>query len=142
MTTFLTCNKGHFLERYVTPEEGYFCDLCGDTQPTSSTMYGCDECEWDICAICNQDIINIRDAANNNDPPKEQVQKKKQTDNQKQSSPAKTKKSSSSLPSVAKSTGITTNKTKTETKTKTKTKRERILQKRQEIKILIICFQK
>ena len=51
--TFLTCTNNHSLGRYTTPEVGYYCDICSTTQPAESVMYGCDECEYDLCSICN-----------------------------------------------------------------------------------------
>jgi hypothetical protein len=51
-TILLRCEKGHELERYITSEDGYYCDCCSEVLPEGSTMYGCNVCEWDLCPPC------------------------------------------------------------------------------------------
>ena len=45
------CNEGHGLIRFTTPSE-YGCDLCGQGVPKDTVMYGCNECDYDICTSC------------------------------------------------------------------------------------------
>merc|ERR1711935_1090415 len=51
-TSDLRCLKGHELERFETPEAGFYCDVCGELQMKSAVMHGCEECEWDACESC------------------------------------------------------------------------------------------
>ena len=49
-----TCAKGHGLIRFETPHERYHCDICGKGQNVASIMFGCDKCDYDICAKCEE----------------------------------------------------------------------------------------
>ena len=50
--TAFTCDNGHGLICFETPYK-YGCSLCGKGPiPKGSVMYGCDECDYDVCATC------------------------------------------------------------------------------------------
>ena len=46
------CLNNHGLIRFNVPNSKYFCDICVKQQQTTSVMYGCDECDYDICVSC------------------------------------------------------------------------------------------
>uniref|UniRef100_A0A7R9ZVS8 NAD(P)(+)--arginine ADP-ribosyltransferase n=1 Tax=Pyrodinium bahamense TaxID=73915 RepID=A0A7R9ZVS8_9DINO len=46
------CPNGHNLAVFLTPHDGYLCDMCGRTLPTSSKMFGCRPCDFDHCTDC------------------------------------------------------------------------------------------
>ena len=50
--TIRKCAKQHGLIRFNTPNDKCRCDLCGKGLPKDSIMYGCNECNYDICASC------------------------------------------------------------------------------------------
>jgi ankyrin repeat protein len=54
------CANGHGLIRFKTPHGGYFCDLCRQSVPTDTVMYGCNECDYDICISCEENILGER----------------------------------------------------------------------------------
>ena len=45
------CANGHGLIRFETPRM-FGCDLCENGIPEGSVMYGCDECDYDVCSAC------------------------------------------------------------------------------------------
>ena len=49
--TKLSCANGHGMIRFQTPNE-YGCDLCERGVPEGKIMYGCDECDYDVCVTC------------------------------------------------------------------------------------------
>jgi len=47
------CSQGHGLIRFNTPTAKFGCDPCGKRGiPINSVMYGCDTCNYDVCASC------------------------------------------------------------------------------------------
>jgi ankyrin repeat protein len=46
------CKKKHRLIMWNTLNGLFDCKMCGDKQPVGSVLYGCDECEWDMCSAC------------------------------------------------------------------------------------------
>ena len=55
--TNVKCGKifSHHLKKFTTTQEmRRSCDKCSQNQPDFVTMYGCDECDWDLCDACNQ----------------------------------------------------------------------------------------
>ena len=63
------CGMYQGLRHFVTPCPGYGCDSCGDTQAGGVAMFGCSDCNFDLCASCFMDD-ELRDAcvaANNDD---------------------------------------------------------------------------
>ena len=54
------CDKGHGLIRFTRPSDGFGCDVsdgfgcdvCEQGVPEDTVMYGCDECDYDICTSC------------------------------------------------------------------------------------------
>jgi len=51
------CTKGHGLIRFNTPHE-FGCDLCRQGPIRKDTvMYGCDECNYDICINCEEKCL-------------------------------------------------------------------------------------
>ena len=59
------CDDGHGLIRFEIPEdkpEDFVCNLCGDAPiPIGSVMYGCDECEYNVCGKCESVSIDLED---------------------------------------------------------------------------------
>jgi ankyrin repeat protein len=47
------CLQGHPLVFFTVPKSGFRCDICVKHQATSSIMYGCDGCNYDICESCS-----------------------------------------------------------------------------------------
>eukprot|EP01084_Bolivina_argentea_P058592 106990_1 len=52
MTTFPNCRANHGLVAFKTPEDGYFCDVCDTDFNADSTLFGCRQCNYDICSFC------------------------------------------------------------------------------------------
>lgn len=46
------CPGKHGLAKFLTPHQTFGCDLCGKRGKIGSTMYGCDDCNFDVCAEC------------------------------------------------------------------------------------------
>ena len=44
--------NNHPLIMWKTSNGMFDCQLCDDEQPAGSVLYGCDECEWDMCSAC------------------------------------------------------------------------------------------
>ena len=51
-TQLSRCHEGHPLEVMQTDEDGYFCNECEEEFPKGATLYGCAECDWDVCHAC------------------------------------------------------------------------------------------
>ena len=52
------CLSGHSLyERTPTTKSKYVCDICNKTN-IKETLYGCDNCDWDICKECMKNQLN------------------------------------------------------------------------------------
>lgn len=47
-----TCPKEHRLNAFQTPNSTFFCDACSGSVAQDATLYGCWECNWDICSAC------------------------------------------------------------------------------------------
>ena len=55
--TNVKCGKifSHQLKKFTTTQDRpRSCDRCKKNQQEFVTMYGCDECDWDLCDACNQ----------------------------------------------------------------------------------------
>ena len=50
--TDTTCKNGCGLVRYFTTNDRCYCDACRCLQPAYSIVYGCDECDYDLCESC------------------------------------------------------------------------------------------
>lgn len=48
------CPGGHTLNSFQTPRSGFSCDQCQRSCPADSSMYGCRECDFDLCPTCWQ----------------------------------------------------------------------------------------
>ena len=54
------CPKGHCLEKFDTPNDGYVCSVCTKDaedkspfhKPTGTTMYSCRACNYGVCETC------------------------------------------------------------------------------------------
>ena len=54
------CSAGHGLIRFKTPRDGFGCDICGSQSvPTDTVMYGCRECNYDICISCEKNTLGL-----------------------------------------------------------------------------------
>ena len=51
MHTDKKCANEHGLIRFNTPKK-FGCDLCKQGIPKDTVMYGCSECDYDICTSC------------------------------------------------------------------------------------------
>ena len=47
-----TCPGKHVLSSFSTPDAEFSCDVCRTVFRTGTHMYGCRECDWDICEKC------------------------------------------------------------------------------------------
>ena len=61
----VNCAEGHGLKRFRTPEPGWYCSKCRQLFEGGSAedyeafdrgtiMYGCRECDFDVCVVCFQ----------------------------------------------------------------------------------------
>jgi len=48
-----TCPAGHILSEFECPAD-YSCDNCAETMPTGTTLWGCRQCDFDMCVTCRQ----------------------------------------------------------------------------------------
>jgi len=65
----MTCPRGHTLERFIvedveegedSEEDGFECDGCDACQPPGSVMFGCRQCDYDLCARCARKVPSSR----------------------------------------------------------------------------------
>merc|ERR1712216_733087 len=47
-----TGSCGHLLQRHVTSADGYCCNRCGIGFSERTTLLGCSQCDFDLCADC------------------------------------------------------------------------------------------
>lgn len=47
-----SCPAGHHLNKEDTPEDGWSCSECHTVFPKGSKLYGCRECDYDVCIKC------------------------------------------------------------------------------------------
>lgn len=40
------------MKPFLTEEDDYFCDDCGKNQKLGAKLFGCKECQVEICEIC------------------------------------------------------------------------------------------
>lgn len=52
--TASSCPSGHGLTQFSTPRLGFSCDLCDAQMPEGATLYGCRQCDYDVCALCRR----------------------------------------------------------------------------------------
>jgi ankyrin repeat protein len=64
--TIKKCLNNHGLLRFNTPNERFACDICEQAQQMNSVMFGCDECNYDLCVNCEQ-IVNTKEDENSNE---------------------------------------------------------------------------
>jgi hypothetical protein len=48
----MNCSGHHGLKRFITENVGYKCDVCHTTVDKSAEMWGCRECNFDVCLGC------------------------------------------------------------------------------------------
>ena len=60
MHTDNKCDNGHGLIGFKTPRYGFGCDVCSQLIPTDTVMYGCNECNYDICVSCEEKYLGER----------------------------------------------------------------------------------
>lgn len=46
------CEKGHVMKQYLTPVDGCTCSRCGGAFPVNHTLFGCRQCDYDLCSPC------------------------------------------------------------------------------------------
>eukprot|EP00663_Eupelagonemidae_sp_cell21sb_P004447 gene4447-5805_t len=46
------CTQGHPLAAFEVPDTDWYCSECEQDQKQGTTMYGCNECEYDLCEAC------------------------------------------------------------------------------------------
>ena len=61
------CANGHGLIRFETPQDGFGCDLCSQPMPTDTVMYGCNECNYDICIRCEENTLRVGEIKQDDD---------------------------------------------------------------------------
>ena len=47
-----TCGERHILRAFRTPARDYKCDRCQASFPKRTRLYGCRQCDFDLCAAC------------------------------------------------------------------------------------------
>eukprot|EP01083_Nonionella_stella_P170556 580666_1 len=47
------CPGSHGLTEFATQSDGYRCDICGSKKREGDVMFGCRECNYDVCGKCN-----------------------------------------------------------------------------------------
>jgi len=57
-----TCEKGHDLEKFVTPNDTFRCDACSTSRdpwvPLGTIMFTCKKCKWELCHRCHEKQLN------------------------------------------------------------------------------------
>lgn len=51
------CRRGHALEEFRTPHDGFECDLCGHRAASNTQLWGCRACDHDICRSCRETMM-------------------------------------------------------------------------------------
>jgi len=46
------CPSGHALVKFVTPQDGFVCNVCNALHARGSAMIGCRPCNYDACTSC------------------------------------------------------------------------------------------
>lgn len=46
------CPAGHRLHEFETPNDGFVCGRCEAHFPSGTNLYGCQECNYDVCRLC------------------------------------------------------------------------------------------
>ncbi|GMH90082.1 hypothetical protein TL16_g11659 [Triparma laevis f. inornata] len=46
------CKKGHSLTSFQTLKPNFYCDECQNPLPVGTTLYGCRQCDYDLCEGC------------------------------------------------------------------------------------------
>jgi len=46
------CPRTHALSRFITPKPGFKCDKCSVAQHVGNVMFGCRQCDFDLCHKC------------------------------------------------------------------------------------------
>eukprot|EP01084_Bolivina_argentea_P172774 299243_1 len=54
--TVAYCPANHTLTQFKTPDANYYCDVCNRNLNEQTILFGCRECDYDICQSC-QTII-------------------------------------------------------------------------------------
>lgn len=54
----LTCPNQHALAIFTVERGKYGCNICHKESPLYSRMYGCRACDYDICMVCYEKMIN------------------------------------------------------------------------------------
>ena len=49
---FRNCEQGHVLEAFTTTQSDFTCDICDTVQLCGTSLHGCRECDFDVCASC------------------------------------------------------------------------------------------
>lgn len=68
------CPNDHTLRHFVTPREGYGCNICDIRFPEGTEMYSCRTCDYDVCLDCYEFLkqsSNSRPAIRQ--PPQQQI---------------------------------------------------------------------
>ena len=56
------CPGNHALSKYIVPEQqpfDYICDGCKTPIQKGENMYGCRECNFDLCEKCSEHIVQV-----------------------------------------------------------------------------------
>eukprot|EP01084_Bolivina_argentea_P157967 275232_1 len=51
-TNQINCPGKHGLKVFITGHDGYGCDICNNTFPAQTMLYGCRICNFDACSVC------------------------------------------------------------------------------------------
>eukprot|EP01083_Nonionella_stella_P077316 211068_1 len=47
------------LTEFKAESDGFCCDICGEKKRKDDVMYGCRECEYDVCAGCKDGVVRL-----------------------------------------------------------------------------------
>mmetsp|Transcript_2125 Transcript_2125/g.6486 ORF Transcript_2125/g.6486 Transcript_2125/m.6486 type:complete len:288 (+) Transcript_2125:1-864(+) len=65
------CPSQHVLYEFSTPNSEWACDTCRSEIAQGAIMYGCRECDWDICIECLSKQVKLPEAVQEALPKKE-----------------------------------------------------------------------
>jgi len=67
------CTKGHEMKQIIVKDQGFTCNLCATVQTKSDIVYGCRECDYDLCETCLKSVTIIKE-------PKKEIQTENTSD--------------------------------------------------------------
>eukprot|EP01083_Nonionella_stella_P175056 608580_1 len=53
------CPEKHGLTEFKPESDGFRCDICGQKKRKGDMMYGCRDCDYDVCAGCKEGVVRL-----------------------------------------------------------------------------------